>query len=87
MTIALWTAAQVATLLTVSNVSDAQVAQQLDRTPGEVADLRSGLHAFHTGATPCTPVTLTAHVRAYLDAQQEGWRCPRCGTVCGDGRL
>lgn len=83
----LWTAAQVATLLTVSNVSDALVAHQLRRTPGEVADLRSGLHAFHTGATAWKPVALTAHVRAYLDAQQAGWRCPRCGIACGAGRL
>jgi hypothetical protein len=87
MVIPLWTAAQVATLLTVSNVPDAQVAHQLGRTAAEVADLRSGLHAFHRGATAWAPVALAAHIRAYLDARQDGWRCPRCGVACGEGRL
>ncbi len=87
MTTPLWTAAQVASLLTVSDVSDAQVAHQFGRTPGEVADLRSGLHAFHTGTLVWASVALAAHIRAYLDAQPGGWQCPRCGVTCGAPRL
>ena len=71
-----WTEEEFETLLQHPEMSDEELSEFLNRTPGAVAAVRDFIHSYHNGGS----ISGLSQMMAQR-LRKGGWTCPRCGKV------